>query len=549
VSISSSVPVNAFENLSGTSMAAPLVAGAWALVMQKNPTFTVAQVLDLLQATGKPVPIFGGTQISRVRLGDAFGVPTLQVNAAKSFSPGSIGYGGTATLSVALSNPNAVALTGISFTDNYPGGVTNISAHGAVSTCGGSVVAVPFVAALTLTGGTLPANGSCTITVQVTAIGGGILTNLIPVQGITSANGGQNDTAVTGTLAIQTSNFMVQDGGFEAGTGTSSPWQQASTNFGTPLCSVATCGAFSIPRTGTWMAWLGGTHAAETATLTQTRLIDKGPKRLTFYLWWVDAPDPAATFKVYMDGVQIFSLAGANSVPYAAGYTQVAVDVSAYADGTTHTLKFEGINAAGAASTNVFLDEVALTNLPPNLTVRFDVNGGSAVGNQIVAGGGTATPPPAPVRAGNVFAGWYADTGRTTVFDFSSPIVADTVVYAKWVPRTLDIDGNGNYDALTDGLMTIRQLSGLTGEAITDGALGAGALRASAAQVETYLSGIQALLDVDGDGQVNAASDGLLIIRYLFGLRGPALIDGALGTAATRTSAADIEAYIQGLMP
>lgn len=549
VNISSSVPVNAFESLSGTSMAAPLVAGAWALVMQKNPAFSVAQVLDLLQTTGKPIPIFGGTQISRVRLGDAFGVPTLQLNAAKGFSPNSIGYGDTTTLSFVLSNPNAVALNGISFTDNYPGGVTNFSAHGAVSTCGGSVVAAPFASALTLTGGTLPANGSCTITVHVTATGGGILSNLIPAQGIASANGGENDTAVTGTLTIQTSNLMVQDGGFERGTGLSSPWQQSSTNFGTPLCSVATCGAISVPRTGTWMAWFGGTHAAETATLTQTRLIDAGAKRLTFYLWWADAPDPAATFKVYMDGVQIFSLAGANSAPYAAGYTRVAVDVSAYADGNTHALKFEGVNVAGSASTNVFLDEVALTNLPPSLTVRFNVNGGSGVGNQIVVGGGTATPPPAPVKAGSVFSGWYADTGQTTVFDFSTPLLADTVVFAKWAPQILDIDGNGIYDALTDGLMTIRQLSGMTGASITAGALGAGALRSSTAQVETYLSGIQAMLDVDGDGQVSAASDGLLIIRYLFGLRGAALIDGALGINATRTSAPNIEAYIQSLMP
>jgi hypothetical protein len=42
---------------------------------------------------------------------------------------------------------------------------------------------------------------------------------------------------------------------------------------------------------------------------------------------------------------------------------------------------------------------------------------------------------------------------------------------------------------------------------------------------------------------------GLLIIRYLFGLRGDALIAGAIDPKATRKTAADIEAYLQTLMP
>jgi len=41
----------------------------------------------------------------------------------------------------------------------------------------------------------------------------------------------------------------------------------------------------------------------------------------------------------------------------------------------------------------------------------------------------------------------------------------------------------------------------------------------------------------------------LLIIRYLFNLRGDALIKGAVDPLATRTTAADIEAYLQTLMP
>jgi hypothetical protein len=44
-------------------------------------------------------------------------------------------------------------------------------------------------------------------------------------------------------------------------------------------------------------------------------------------------------------------------------------------------------------------------------------------------------------------------------------------------------------------------------------------------------------------------TDGLLILRYLLGFRGTTLISGAVGGCCTRCSAAQIEAYIAGLLP
>ena len=35
------------------------------------------------------------------------------------------------------------------------------------------------------------------------------------------------------------------------------------------------------------------------------------------------------------------------------------------------------------------------------------------------------------------------------------------------------------------------------------------------------------MLDVDGNGQIDALTDGLMIIRYMFGLRGASLTPGA----------------------
>lgn len=51
-------------------------------------------------------------------------------------------------------------------------------------------------------------------------------------------------------------------------------------------------------------------------------------------------------------------------------------------------------------------------------------------------------------------------------------------------------------------------------------------------------------MDVDADGAVLATTDGLLLTRYLLGIRGTALTAGALGPTATRTASADIEAYL-----
>src|SRR5437868_1908374 len=90
-----------------------------------------------------------------------------------SFAPNPVGAGVASVLTSTLTNPNASAVTGAAFTDNYPAGLTNTATASGATTCGaGSVTAANNGASVALANGTIPASGSCTVTVNVSAAAG-----------------------------------------------------------------------------------------------------------------------------------------------------------------------------------------------------------------------------------------------------------------------------------------------------------------------------------------------------------------------------------------
>ena len=117
-------------------------------------------------------------------------------------------------------------------------------------------------------------------------------------------------------------------------------------------------------------------------------------------------------------------------------------------------------------------------------------------------------------------------------------------LFALWSTGgcTLDVDGNGAIDALTDGLLLIRAMFGLTGTAVTNGAVGVGATRATWDVFQPMIN--MPVLDIDGDGNTDALTDGLLILRATFGLTGNAVTNGALGSQAKRTDWSAIRSYL-----
>ncbi|MDD5055196.1 MAG: DUF4215 domain-containing protein [Candidatus Peribacteraceae bacterium] len=101
---------------------------------------------------------------------------------------------------------------------------------------------------------------------------------------------------------------------------------------------------------------------------------------------------------------------------------------------------------------------------------------------------------------------------------------ASITSYLSGIRSTLDIDNNGAFDALSDGILVQRYFSGIRGTALIDGAIGNGATRTNAVEIEGQLSQNAQSLDIDGNGQTTGSEDGVLILRYLFGFTGEALV-------------------------
>jgi len=108
----------------------------------------------------------------------------------------------------------------------------------------------------------------------------------------------------------------------------------------------------------------------------------------------------------------------------------------------------------------------------------------------------------------------------------------------------LDLDGNQIVDPLTDGVLLVRAITGLTGTAVTNGAVGPNASRTTWMQMQPLFHAN--VLDVDGDGQTLPQTDGLMIMRAMFGLTGNAVTNNALPTnpSPPRNDWVAIRAYL-----
>jgi hypothetical protein len=114
---------------------------------------------------------------------------------------------------------------------------------------------------------------------------------------------------------------------------------------------------------------------------------------------------------------------------------------------------------------------------------------------------------------------------------------------------TLDIDDSAPatpYDAATDGVLLLRYLLGFRDDALTTGAVSPTAQR-NATQIAAHIAANLARFDVDGDGATLATTDGVMILRRLLGI-----VDAAAITQGVKNSArsdADVVLAIDALKP
>ena len=272
-----------------------------------------------------------------------------------------------------------------------------------------------------------------------------------------------------------------------------------------------------------------------------------------------------AEFQVNTYTVEGQVMAVGNRAPSAVGMDAngafVVVWASAYQDGEYFGAFGQRFDSNGARVgiefqinlTTVSSQRRAAVSMEPNgdFVVAWDGRGGQDGSNDGVFGrrfdgGATPTITPTPTATSTPTSTptvTPTPTGPTPT-PTNTPTATATVTPGGPV---LDIDADGTIRPLSDGILVLRRLFGFEGTALATGATGTGCLRCDGAGIAAYVDSIVSSLDVDASGETEALFDGQLILRRLFGFSGEVLISGALEGDCTRCDAEDIADYIDSL--
>ena len=129
-------------------------------------------------------------------------------NITKAFGDLRIPIGGITSLTLTISNPNALFLDALNVSDTLPAGLVVATPNGLSNTCGGTLTAVPGSGSIVLGSlpGTLVSNGSCTITVNVQGVTSGIKNNVTSNVTAFQAASGQQLTGAPATATLIVAN-------------------------------------------------------------------------------------------------------------------------------------------------------------------------------------------------------------------------------------------------------------------------------------------------------------------------------------------------------
>jgi serine protease len=120
----------------------------------------------------------------------------------EAFAPASIAAGAVSTLTYTFANANDYALTQAGFTQTVPAALS-ITTPAAGSTCGGAAHALTVNGAtISLTDFTIPARGSCSLSIAVKSMAAGSYADAAAAGVLTTGPAGANTTGSSATLSV-----------------------------------------------------------------------------------------------------------------------------------------------------------------------------------------------------------------------------------------------------------------------------------------------------------------------------------------------------------
>ena len=133
----------------------------------------------------------GGTVVSTSEIPGMSSGGECTPTVAKSFASSPITIGATTRMTVAITNPNpTMSMSGLGFTDTYPGGLVNTASPAASASCTPATVTAPANgASLAVSGATIGPNATCTYSVNATVTSLGDKTNTIAALAVSGTVG------------------------------------------------------------------------------------------------------------------------------------------------------------------------------------------------------------------------------------------------------------------------------------------------------------------------------------------------------------------------
>lgn len=130
-------------------------------------------------------------------------------------------------------------------------------------------------------------------------------------------------------------------------------------------------------------------------------------------------------------------------------------------------------------------------------------------------------------------------------FESTWPYISTWLGAAGSPPSLRLIDSGKPADALVEGVIINRYLQGTRGALLLDGVT---SQTPNIATLESRLDSVMQIMDIDNDGGKDAGKDGVLLLRYLMGLRGAPLLQGLDVSASGRNTPAAVAAYLDPVL-